>query len=239
MWTILWITLTAFGKADDSCPNLDYISPCTCDREGMNCMRAKTLEQVKKAFIAEFKYGQVRNVWLQGTPITSLPANVFGNVKSQKFFVEMNHIANVDLQAFSGSKSSAMIISLYGNKVKDIDFSPLGSFEVLENFNVGQNEIISPIPDNAFRSKTLSKLILSRNKIPDLGKKAFSALPQLENLQLERNSLTSLGPLSLQTETDSSNLQVCVLSGNIEWSGEKRIGNTVAQTKKKYLFKNV
>lgn len=214
LWTIVLISLTVFASADDTCPSDAEISPCTCDGEGLNCMGARTLEEVKRAFRANFKYGGVRSVWIQGTPIASLPADTFGTVKSQSFYIEVNaNMTDIDLNAFSGSKDSLQVLSLFGNKLSEIDYSPLEDYVNLGTLNLGRNKITS-IPSNAFSSKSLNILILAYNKIRTIGMMAFSNMPNLGKLELSVNQIKTLGPMSFAMKRHASNLQVSIIHSN-------------------------
>ncbi|GIY96377.1 leucine-rich repeat-containing protein 15 [Caerostris extrusa] len=210
-WHFYWICLVALlGVAvfgDDSCPTPEELAPCTCDGEGLNCMGARTLEEIKKAFNAKFKYGGVRSVWVQGTPLTHLPADIFGNVKSQQFYVEVNNITTIDANAFSASKKTLHTLSLFGNKIKDFPYSGLSIYENLGTLNLGRN-LIETIPDNAFNNRNLYAIILAQNKISHIGMNAFSNLPNLGRLEMALNQLVTLGPMSLAFKSHSSSLQV-------------------------------
>lgn len=204
---VLFAVSFALVAADDSCPAAAEISPCTCDGEGLNCMGARTLEEVRKAFRAKFKYGGVRSVWVQGTPITDIPGDLFGNVKSQQFYVEVNDVASLDFNAFSASKKTLATLSLFGNKLDKLDYSGLQQYERLNILNLGRNKITS-IPDRAFNSKSISAIILAQNQISSIGMNAFSGVTNLEKLELSLNRLQTLGPMSLASSAHSASLLV-------------------------------
>lgn len=204
----------ALVATDDSCPAKSEISPCTCDGEGFNCMGARTVEEVRKAFRAKFKYGGVRSVWVQGTPITNVPADLFGNVKSQHFYIEVNNISSVNLDAFSASKKTLKTLSLFSNKLTKVELSGLALYENLNLLNLGRNQITS-IPDDAFSSKSITTIILAQNQISHVGKNAFSDLPNLAKIEMTLNSLTTLGPMSFASKGHSAALTINLASNHI------------------------
>lgn len=205
--TFSFAVLFALVAADDSCPAATEISPCTCDGEGLNCIAAQTLDEIRKAFRANFKYGGVRAVWVQGTPITDIPGDLFGNAKSQQFYVEVNDVSSVDFNAFSASKKTMVTLSLFGNKLEKLNTSGLEQYESLNMLNLGRN-LITSIPDRAFNSKSISSIILKQNQIYSIGKNAFSGVTNLQKLDLSFNQLQTLGPMSLASNAHSASLQV-------------------------------
>ncbi|CAL1261585.1 unnamed protein product [Larinioides sclopetarius] len=213
-WVCMIALLGVVVSGDDSCPTPEELAPCTCDGEGLNCMGARSLDEIKKAFQSKFKYGGVRSVWVQGTPITNLPANIFGNVKSQQFYVEVNSITTIDVRAFSASNKTLHTLSLFGNKIKDFDFGGLSMYENLGTLNLGRNQI-ETIPDNAFNSRSLYAIILAQNKISHIGMNAFSNLPSLGRLEMALNQITTLGPMSLAFKSHSPGLQINLSANRI------------------------
>ncbi|GFY55880.1 uncharacterized protein TNIN_358361 [Trichonephila inaurata madagascariensis] len=213
-WICVVALLGAVVSGDDSCPDPKDLAPCTCDGEGLNCMGARTLDEIKRAFQAKFKYGGVRSVWVQGTPLTHLPADIFGNVKSQQFYVEVNNLTTIDANAFSASKKSLHTLSLFGNKIKDFPYSDLSVYENLGTLNLGRN-LIETIPDDAFNNRNLYAIILAQNKISHIGKNAFSNLPSLGRLEMALNNIVTLGPMSLAFKSHSASLQINLSANKI------------------------
>lgn len=206
-WTFAIAIVASIAFADDSCPRPAEISPCTCDGEGVNCMGARTLQEIKQAFKANFKYGGVRSIYIQGTPISSIPSDLFGNIKSQQIFVEINNVSTVDIKAFSASTKTLQVLSLFGNKIKNFPFSEVSSFERLGTLNLGRN-LIETIPSGALDSRNLYTLILAQNRISTIGMNAFANLPNLGRLELGYNLLVTLGPMSLAFKGHAAALQV-------------------------------
>jgi len=214
---IYWICVAALlgiALGDKSCPSPKELAPCTCDGEGLNCMEARTLDEIKTAFQSKFPYGAVRSVWVQGTPITSLPADLFGTVKSQAFYVEVNNITTVDLNAFRASKKTLSLLSLFGNKIVNFPFSDFKDFENLGTLNMGKN-LIETIPDNAFNSKSLWAIILAQNQIKHIGQNAFANLPSLNRLEMALNQIVTLGPMAMAFKSHGSQLQINLSANKI------------------------
>jgi len=212
---VLFLGVMVCAMGDDSCPEPDKIAPCTCDGEGLNCMLAKSIADLKRAFGANFKYGGVRSVWVQGTPITSLPKDAFGNqVQSQQFYIEVNNISNVDFDAFSTSKETLRTLSLFGNLLDHLNYSPLKQYPNLALLNLARNRITG-IPENTFHVTNLQTLLLAQNKIAYIGSNAFRGLPNLVVLDLSQNVLTTLGPASLALTSQSFFIQISLARNKI------------------------
>ncbi|XP_054721927.1 leucine-rich repeat-containing protein 15-like [Uloborus diversus] len=211
---IVAVALVAAAWADESCPDPESLKPCTCDGEGVNCMAATSLDQIKKAFQVKFKYGGVRSVWVQGTPITSIPAGLFGSIKSQQFYIEINNVTTVDMAAFSASKKTLHTLSLFGNKIVEFPFKDLEPFEMLGTLNLGRNKIRS-LPDNAFQSRSLGGIILAQNDLSHIGRNAFAGLPSLRAIEISGNRLATLGPQSFASPRHSASLQINLASNEL------------------------
>ncbi|KFM78076.1 Leucine-rich repeat-containing protein 15, partial [Stegodyphus mimosarum] len=214
-WMIFLAALCAIAVADDSCPAPEELSPCTCDGEGLNCMGATSLAQIKKAFSSKFKYGGVRSVWIQGTPITRIPGDLFGQVKSQQFYIEVNNITDIDVNAFIGSRKALRTLSFFGNKIETFNYRGLKVYENLSILNLGRNKIKS-IPDNAFESRSLYAIIFAQNEISYIGKNAFTGLTSLGRLEIALNSLVTLGDMSFAFKTHSESLQINLSANKIQ-----------------------
>ncbi|XP_042903763.1 oplophorus-luciferin 2-monooxygenase non-catalytic subunit-like [Parasteatoda tepidariorum] len=241
---LILVALLGLALGDDSCPKAAELSPCTCDGEGVNCMNVKSLAELKKAFSANFKYGAARTVWVQGTPLTSLTADVFGKIKSRTFYVEVNQIETVDLNAFRASKDYLSLLSLFGNKIVDFPFSDLKDFTALSTLNMGRN-LIHTIPDNAFQSRSLWAIVLAQNQIRNIGKNAFANLPSLGRLELSYNQIKTLGPYALASKQHGSGLQLSLSANKIEdiddtaFDGVNPYAVFVSQNQLKTLKKSV
>ncbi|KAG8198053.1 hypothetical protein JTE90_001887 [Oedothorax gibbosus] len=206
-WALTLAVAVGVVLADDGCPSPASISPCTCDREGINCRDTKSLQEVRKAFQANFKYGGIRAVYIQGTPLTSVPSDLFGKIKAQQFYLEINQITSVDMRAFSASNKTLLVFSLFGNKLQNFAFEEISKFQSLGTLNLGGN-LLTTVPSGVLNSRSLYKVILSQNKISSIGMNAFSNLPNLGELELESNALTTLGPMTLAMKSHSAGLQI-------------------------------
>ncbi|XP_054721972.1 oplophorus-luciferin 2-monooxygenase non-catalytic subunit-like [Uloborus diversus] len=213
-WFVIAAVIAGTVFGDDSCPSATELKPCTCDGEGVNCMLATSVDQIRTAFKANFKYGGVRSIWIQGTPITNVPADLFSGIRSQQFYIEVNNITSVDMDAFRSSNMSMISLSFFGNKLSTFPFGKLQEYKRLGSLNLGRNRFTS-IPDNAFKSNSLGRLLLSQNGISHIGKNAFSGLPSLNELHLTYNQLTTLGPESFSWQTNAPSLQILLQANMI------------------------
>jgi len=165
------------------------------------------LDEIKKAFRSHFPYNAVKSVWIQGTPITSLPADLFGIIKSQSFYIEVNNITTVDLKVFRQSTKTLGLLSLFGNKLTNFPFGKIVDFDILQTLNLGKN-LIETIPDNAFSSNSLSTIIFAKNQIKHIGQNAFAKLPSLIYLEMSLNQMVTLGPMAMSFSSHSSPQQI-------------------------------
>ncbi|XP_023234809.1 oplophorus-luciferin 2-monooxygenase non-catalytic subunit-like isoform X1 [Centruroides sculpturatus] len=188
------------------CPSRE-ITPCTCDREGINCRKIKNYSELDSAFekISPF---EVRNVWIQGTSIRKLASDVFRKVEAQNFYLDMNFIREIESGAFNYSMEIVDTISLYSNQIESFPFEDIGKFSRLRILNLGQNRL-RYLPKGCFsNNKSLKKIILIENNIINIGQEAFLNMPSLQLLDLSGNEIKSLNDRSMASEENHPRLEI-------------------------------
>ncbi|KAH7975490.1 hypothetical protein HPB52_002121 [Rhipicephalus sanguineus] len=187
------------------CPDAGLLSPCTCDDEGINCMRVRNPWELRQSLMhSNASTEEQKELWIQKTPIKWLMGDVLGNFKFDKVHIEFNaHLSFFLLGILMKFKELLSVLSLYGNALPFFDFQRLQRFPNLVSFNLGGNQLTS-IPQDAFRNYRLEKLGLNQNPITYIGERAFLRLSSLRELYLGHTRLTILGPYSLAMSSHPS-----------------------------------
>ncbi|EEC00273.1 membrane glycoprotein LIG-1, putative [Ixodes scapularis] len=193
---LCWNIFLAASEAAH-CPDVAQFRPCTCDHEGINCMKANSAQELRKAFRATGA-NEHESLWIQKTPIQSFPAGVLGDFKFRHVHVEINaNLTAFDLGSLNNTKKFLVSISLFKNALSSFDFKGISSFPKLLTLNLGKNKLRT-IPAQAFSHPTLEALVLSENPIVSVGAKAFAGLRELRELFLSGTRLTTLGDNSMK-----------------------------------------
>lgn len=209
-----WSVALTAGQTNP-CPPPGTISPCTCDYSGINCMKAKTTESLQKAFGVAGP-NEHRGLWIQRTPVPSLPVGVFGNFKFAKAYIDLNkNLTSFSLEALANSKDTLEELSLFGNDLSRIDYDSLAMFASLETLNLAQNKITA-IPTDAFKNANLGTLVLSKNPIEKIGAFAFAGLRSLDTLKMKETRIKSLDANSMSIFSHNPELKIQIDLGRIE-----------------------
>ncbi|CAN7939756.1 unnamed protein product, partial [Ixodes hexagonus] len=198
--------LVAFGQKF-GCPDADTLRPCSCDMDGISCRKAKSTQELKKAFgSADLKeHGQL---WVVKTSVESFPEDVLGDFVFREIHLNLNvNLTSFSIDSLKNSGSFVTNISLYGNALSTFEFARIRMFPKLTSLNLGNNRL-DAIPDRAFDHAVLTTLVLSDNPIRTLGSRAFAALPKLELLHIVGTRITTLGDYALTLSSTSPVLRV-------------------------------
>ncbi|RWS05751.1 Leucine-rich repeat-containing protein 15-like protein [Dinothrombium tinctorium] len=195
----LFIASVVSQKDNEICPKLTDIAPCACDREGFSCLKAKTIEDIKKAFQAPSKQKAARGFWLNGTPITRIPKNLFNDYKIENMYMEFNQIREIEDGAFQGSENSLQILSLHENSMNSFPFDYLSKFQKLHSLVLEINLLFNKLSEvgeyafavNESNNPALLTLLLAFNSISYIHETAFDNLIPAE-IDLRFNSLRKL-----------------------------------------------
>lgn len=217
------------GAQFNSCPDPESLLPCTCDFTGINCMKAKSAEQLAKAFSGREKTVH-RALWVQNLPVTGIPVNVFGEYAFGKVFIEINtELATFPLSALANSSQFLTELSLYGNRLRGIDSNWLPNFQRLRVLNMANNNV-QEIPSYAFRSVSIQTLVLNGNPIKTIGAFAFESLPKLKSLRLRGIQVKTLGANALTIPLHHPQLEILLDGGLLENIEEKAFDGTAPLT---------
>lgn len=201
--------------AQANCPDAERLSPCTCDDDGINCMRATSTEQIIHAFATPGP-DEHPQLWMQKTGIDSFPQGILGSFKFLRVNIDMNvNLTTFELDALNQSRRFLSYLSLHDNALDAFDFQGITAFPKLTVLNLGKNQIRS-IPQGAFNHPKLEDLILTSNPITTVGEMAFARLPRLKNLHLSRTRLATLGPNSMFFSSGYPKLQVNLMDARIQ-----------------------
>ncbi|CAN7939754.1 unnamed protein product, partial [Ixodes hexagonus] len=215
---LCWTELTVLSNANH-CPVAQALLPCTCDHEAINCMNARSTQELITAFRAPGNK-EHKSLWIQKTSIESFPAGVLGGFKFNNLHVEMNsNLTMFDLNSLRNTKEFLVVLSLFGNALSSFDFRRVINFPKLLTLNLGKNRLRT-IPARAFGHPTLERLVLTENPIDSVGPHAFALLPRLNVLQMSGTRLTTLGGFSMSILSRHPELVI-----NLENSGISSISN--------------
>lgn len=213
MGLLLVASLT--GAQFNSCPAPESLLPCTCDFTGINCMKAKTAEELAKAFSGSEKTMH-RALWVQNLPVTEIHAKTFGDYAFGKAFIEINNqLEAFPLSALANSSPLLTELSLYGNRLRGIDSNWLPNFQRLRVLNMANNNV-REIPSFAFRNPSIQTLVLNENPIKAIGAYAFKSLPRLKSLRLRGVQVKTLGANSFTIPRHHPELEILLSGGLLE-----------------------
>uniref|UniRef100_V5H2K9 Putative membrane glycoprotein lig-1 n=1 Tax=Ixodes ricinus TaxID=34613 RepID=V5H2K9_IXORI len=203
---LCWNIFLAASEAAH-CPDVEAFRPCTCDHEGINCMRANSTQELIRVFRTPGA-NEHESLWIQKTPIQSFPAGVLGDFKFRHVQLEINaNLTAFDLGSLNNTKKFLVSISLFKNALSSFDFKGISSFPKLLTLNLGKNKLRT-IPAQAFSHPTLETLVLSENPIVSVGSRAFAGLQSLKVLLLSGTRLTTLGDNSMRFLSDWPGLTI-------------------------------
>lgn len=197
------------------CPNLEDIKPCTCDDEGLQCLRLNNsgLERVFKA-TAERK--AIRRVWIFNTNLTALTSRAFGDYIIRDLYLDLNKISDIQANAFGEATKTLQSLSLTRNSLTTFPFEDLKSMKKLKQLGLGHNQL-TLIASNSFPpSDTLESIDLSHNSISKIEPNAFSELYEVSLIDLSRNALQELESKSLLVKSSSRHLAMSLRGNRIK-----------------------
>ncbi|XP_077547318.1 uncharacterized protein LOC144159604 [Haemaphysalis longicornis] len=198
------------------CPSAQSLSPCTCDHFGINCMNARSTDDLSRAFRSGNSTNRDHNeLWIQKTPVRSFPRTVLGSFRFAEIHVDLNtNLTSFTLDSLAGCSSELRVLSLYKNQLRTFEFAKVSAFPSLGTLNLGGNQLAS-IPDDAFRSRSIRTLVLSENPIISISQRAFTNLYGLRDLRLDNTRLVTLGRHSMAIPWADRQLRINLSNGNI------------------------
>ena len=136
----------------------------------------------------------VTTLYLDRTPLTTLPAGVFAGLTSLGFLdVTESKLASLPAGVFSGLTSLEFLL-LADNRMTSLPAGTFSDLPSLTSLNLTENKLAS-LPVGVFSNlPSLQILDLSHNKLTTLPVGIFSSLSSLEVLFLHSNDIISLPP---------------------------------------------
>lgn len=196
-----------FDNSQATCPDSNEILPCTCDDEGLQCLRLNNTG-LDRVFNASAERKAIRRVWIFQTNLTIIKDKAFGDYIIRDLYLDLNKITNIESDAFGIASSTIETLSLTRNQLKTFPYEELNSLVKLKQLALSHN-LLTEIPTYAFPpSHTLESLDLSHNKIKKIDSFAFVNLHKLSSIDLSRNYINELETNSLMIKTNSKNLAV-------------------------------
>jgi Leucine-rich repeat (LRR) protein len=197
------------------CPNANDIKPCTCDDEGLQCVKLNN-SGLARVFSAPAERKAIRRVWIFQTNLTELPPRAFGDYIIRDLYLDLNQIARVAPGAFGEASKTLQSLSLTRNVLTEFPFEDLHSMKKLRQLGFGYNRF-RRITNKAFpSSEMLESLDLSHNQLDELEEDAFSGLSEVSLIDLSRNNLRSLERNSLRVKSSQRHLAISLRGNQID-----------------------
>lgn len=192
---ILLILFTTIGL-EAVCPDSNDIKPCTCDDEGLQCLKLNN-SGLMRVFKAPAERKAIRRVWIFQTNLTELPRNAFGDYIIRDLYLDLNQIKRVEQGAFGEATKTLQSLSLTRNLLTSFPFNDLKSMKKLRQLGLGHNQL-AKIDSHALPpSDTLESIDLSHNMIEIIEPNAFAELSEVSLIDLSKNRLKSIESNSL------------------------------------------
>lgn len=202
---ILLLQLVSIAVA--VCPNVDEIKPCTCDDEGLQCLKLNNTG-LDRVFKASADRKAIRRVWIFQTNLTSLKKRAFGDYIIRDLFLDLNQISRVEAGAFGEAAKTLQSLSLTRNLLKTYPFEDLKNMKKLKQLGLGHNKF-ARIPAKAFpESESIESIDFSHNQIEKIEPYALAELHGVNLIDLSRNLLREIEAKALVVKSSERHLGV-------------------------------
>lgn len=204
---VIKILVTIHAAAQAVCPNARDIRPCTCDDEGLQCLKLNN-SGLHDVFQAPAERKAIRRVWIFQTNLTQLPKQAFGDYIIRDLYLDLNQIHHIESGAFGEATKTLQSLSLTRNLLEDFPYDDLVSMKKLKQIGLGYNQLKS-IRSYAFpTSDTLESIDLSHNQISKIEPGAFANLHEVSLIDLSRNQLENIEGEALLVKSTTRQLAV-------------------------------
>lgn len=221
---VLGFMLAACALAHAVCPIPEDIKPCTCDDEGLQCLKLNNTG-LNHVFKANAERKAIRRVWIFHTNLTELTTNAFGDYIIRDLYLDLNQIRNIEAGAFGEATKTLQALSLTRNLLTSFPFEDLQSMRKLKAVGLGHNQL-TVIPTNAFpASDTLESIDLSHNLIYKIEPFAFAELHEVSLIDLSRNFLRDIGSNALMVKSSSRRLLISLRGNRIQQVASNAFGD--------------
>uniref|UniRef100_T1ISZ5 LRRCT domain-containing protein n=1 Tax=Strigamia maritima TaxID=126957 RepID=T1ISZ5_STRMM len=188
------IFLGYITASDPKCNDM-VTDPCVCISVGSstNCDGVTTGAKLKEFFNTK-PAATVDSITITNAhQLTSIPADVFGSVKTKHVFIAKTSLSSIDDNAFQGSENVLESIILNENNFPSFNFKSLTNLNKLDGFRI-TNDKLTEVPQEAFPNLPLILDIdLANNSITSIKNNAFHSLPFVRLIDLHGNKLTTIG----------------------------------------------
>lgn len=189
------------------CPDPDDIKPCTCDDEGLQCLKLNN-SGLARVFMAPAEHKAIRRVWIFQTNLTTLETKAFGDYIIRDLYLDLNQIHSIESGAFGEATKTLQSLSLTRNLLASFPFDDLRNMKKLRQLGLGHNQLVA-IKSGAFPpSDTLESIDLSHNQIETIEPMAFAELYEVSLIDLSRNRLRDIETNTLLVRSSSRHLAV-------------------------------
>lgn len=216
----MFFALLAPSVVLGQCPQVG--SPCICTSSiyepvSIICDNAGSLSNALRA-LANVRNVQITTLSILNTPITNLPSNAFQGLNVLRLALNRNSMRSMDPQAFSGTlQESLTILDLKDNPLGAVPQSGVSQLKKLKSLILARTGITA-LPPRAFSNyasrEFLGKIDLSGNRITQIDSTVFAGLPNLEEVTLASNLLTSI-PTSAFSEQRNRMVNLNLGNNNI------------------------
>uniref|UniRef100_T1JK83 LRRCT domain-containing protein n=1 Tax=Strigamia maritima TaxID=126957 RepID=T1JK83_STRMM len=183
-------------KADAACENEESSDPCVCIKDTPDippiCAEVTTGDKLKESFATKAPK-TVENIAITNAKdLTTLPAEVFGEVQTKNVKIVFTGLSSIDENAFKGSEHELLTIHLEGNDLANFDFKSLKTLTKLNSFTL-TNDKLKEMPANSIADlPVMNTIILANNSISSIKNHAFHNLLAVEQIDLSKNDLTTI-----------------------------------------------
>lgn len=205
--TVAILILALVPIALSVCPDANDIKPCTCDDEGLQCLRLNN-SGLARVFRAPAERKAIRRVWIFQTNLTALKSDSFGEYIIRDLYLDLNQIEQVETGAFGEATKTLQSLSLARNQISKFPFGDLRQMRKLKQLGLGHNKLTVLESSTFPPSDTLESIDLSHNEISNIQPYAFSELYGVSLIDLSRNVLKEVESNSLYVRSTSRNLMV-------------------------------
>lgn len=213
--TIALLLASSPNLAKAVCPNADDIKPCTCDDEGLQCLKLNN-SGLARVFNAPAERKAIRRVWIFQTNLTELPAQAFGDYIIRDLYLDLNQIGRIAQGAFGEASKTLQSLSLTRNELAGFPFEDLLQMKKLRQLGLGFNRLKRITRDAFPPSEQLESLDLSHNQIETIEPDAFDGLFEVSLIDLSRNNLRSVETNALRVKSAQRHLAISLRGNQID-----------------------
>ena len=217
--TVIFAYLVTTGFT--ACPDAILLGPCKCtegdilDRRYTVTCRDANATTIKAAFAREFDKSNLRTIEIWHSDIGSITADFFTDKTADYLYLGNNEITSIDFGVFDNMKAGLKTLEIYGSPaLSSFDFNPLEGFQQLNKLHLAFTSIteVTSLP----LLPNLSNIYLGYNLISSIEPFAFEGLTDLSSLHLNGNKLSGLGDYWLSFTSNRSLIWVDLMNNQIE-----------------------